>query len=153
MADPEFRAPGPGVWELEQTHFAKPATRYIADMFPEALSRGFGEGTKRFGLLLDTLRMKTVNDFCYAKFCPVGAPEGAKGPPPKFIFKLLTRLHPEIRRRIKDGALAFEKKLWREEMKRWDEQFKPDSIARNSKLQKTAIEKLGDAEFIRYLGE
>jgi phosphoenolpyruvate synthase/pyruvate phosphate dikinase len=153
MADPEFRAPGPGVWELEQTHFAKPATRYIADMFPDALSRGFGEGTKRFGLLLDTLRMKTVNDFCYAKFCPVGAPEGAKGPPPKFIFKLLTRLHPEIRRRIKDGALAFEKKLWREEMKRWDEQFKPDSIARNSKLQRTPIEKLADTEFIKYLGE
>jgi pyruvate,water dikinase len=153
MADIEFKAPGPGIWELEQTHFAKPATRFMGALFPKPLAKGFGEGTKRYGLLLDTLRMEMVNDFCYGKFCPVGAPEGAKGPPPKFIFKLLTRLHPEIRRRIRDGALVIEKKLWREDMKRWDEHFKPDSIARNTKLQKTDINKLGDEEFIRYLGE
>lgn len=153
MADVQFQPPGPGVWELEQTHFARPATRYVAEVFPDALSRGFAEGTKRYGLLLDTLRMRMVNDFCYGKFCPVGAPEGAKGPPPKFIFKLLTKLHPEIRRRVKDGALVFEKKLWREDMQRWDSKYKPDSIARNSRLQNTDIARLGDAEFLQHLGE
>jgi pyruvate,water dikinase len=151
MPEVEFKAPGPGVWELEQTHFAKPATRFIADVFPGALSRGFGEGTKRYGLLLDTLRVGVVNDFCYNKFCPVGAPENAKGPPPKFIFKLLTKLHPEIRRRVKDGALVFEKKLWREDMQRWDEKFKPDSIARQTRLQQVDLPKLTDAEFIQHL--
>ena len=151
MPEVEFKAPGPGVWELEQTHFAKPATRFIADVFPDALARGFGEGTKRFGLLLDTLRIRMVNDFCYSKACPVGAPDGAKGPPPKPVFQLLMRLHPEIRRRIRDGALAYEKKLWREDMKRWDEEYKPDSIARNSRLQHVKIESLDDAAFVRHL--
>jgi rifampicin phosphotransferase len=153
MADIEFTPPGPGVWELEQTHFSRPATRYGSSIFPRAISKGFGEGTKRYGLLLDTLDIRVVNDFVYNKFCPVGAPEGAKGPPPKFLFKLMTWLHPEMRRRIKTGSLVFEHKLWREDMKRWDEQMKPDSVARNSSLQRKAIANLSQSDFIKYLEE
>lgn len=153
MPDVEFKAPGPGVWELEQTHFARPATRYIIEGFPGALSRGFAEGTRRYGLLLDTLRVGAVHDFCYNKFCPVGAPENAKGPPPKLVFKLLTKLHPEIRRRVKEGALVMEKKLWREDMQRWDEKYKPDSIARQTRLQQVDLGTLSDAEFIKHLAD
>jgi rifampicin phosphotransferase len=94
MADMKFTPPGPGVWELEQQHFSRPATRYASSILPRALSKGFGEGTRRYGLLLDTLEMRLVNDFVYSKFCPVGAPEGAKGPPPKFVFKVMTWVPP-----------------------------------------------------------
>ncbi|MCC6573500.1 MAG: hypothetical protein IT462_06885 [Planctomycetes bacterium] len=153
MSNVEYKAPGPGVWELEQTHFAKPTTRYVSEVFADPLWRGFGEGTRRYGLLLNSLKMRWVNDFCYGKFMPVGAPEGAKGLPPKFIFKLMTWLHPEMRSRIKQGTTTVQKKIWREDMKRWDEHYKPDSIARNSKLQNTEIEKLSDADFLAYLKE
>lgn len=151
MHEMTFTPPGPGSWELEQTHFSRPATRYISELFPEPLARGFGEGTRRYGMLLDTLRMAVVNDFCYAKFCGVGAPDNAAGPPPRLVFTVLTWLHPEIRRRIATAPGVFEKKLWREDMKRWDEHYKPDSIARNGALQRTAVESLGDSEFLAYL--
>jgi phosphohistidine swiveling domain-containing protein len=151
VSSTEFKAPGPGSWELEQTHFSKPATRYASALIAEPLARGFGEGTRRYGLLLDTLRMRFVNDFAYGKFAPVGAPDNAVGPPPRFLFMLLTRLHPELRRRVATGPEAFEKKLWREDMRRWDEEIKPDSIARNRELQNTPIAALDDAAFIRYL--
>src|SRR5215203_5298541 len=155
MSAIEFKAPGPGSWELEQTHFGKPATRYasaiISDPLSDPFSRGFGEGTKRYGLLLDTLRMRFVNDFAYSKFVPVGAPDNAVGPPPRPIFMILTRLHPEIRRRTAAAPEVFEKKLWREDLRRWDEQVKPDSIKRNSELQHTSIAALDDAAFIKYL--
>lgn len=153
MSQIEFKAPGPGPWELEQTHFARPATRYVSTLISDPLARGFGEGTKRYGLLLDTLRMRFVNDFCYAKFVPVGAPDNASGPPPRPIFMLLTRLHPEIRRRIATAPEVFAKKLWREDMRRWDEEIKPDSIARNRTLQNTPITALGDAEFLAHLDD
>src|SRR5688572_1462008 len=151
MSSIEFKAPGPGSWELEQTHFAKPATRYASTFISDPLARGFAEGTKRYGLLLDTLRLRFVNDFAYGKFVPVGAPDNAVGPPPRLIFMLLTRLHPEIRRRTAAGPEVFSKKLWREDMRRWDEEIKPDSIKRNSELQKTPIAALDDAAFIGYL--
>ena len=151
MSQIEFKAPGPGTWELEQTHFGRPATRYMCEVAGEPISRGFGEGTKRYGLLLDTMHLRFVNDFCYAKFAPVGAPENASGPPPRPIFMLLTRLHPEIRRRTAAGADVISKKLWREDLRRWDEEYKPDSIARNRKIQDARIEALGDREFLAYL--
>lgn len=151
MDNVEFKAPGPGVWELEQTHFGRPASRLMTEVAPANLSRGFGEGTRRYGLLLDTLKMAFVNDFAYAKFCPVGAPENAAGPPPRAVFTLMTWLHPEMRRRINAGASVFERKLWREDLKRWDTEYKPDSIARNQGLQRTRIEELGDAAFVAHL--
>jgi pyruvate,water dikinase len=153
MTSPEFIAPGPGSWELEQTHFGRPATRYANTLFGEPLAKGFGEGTKRYGLLLDTLRMRFVNDFCYMKFVGVGAPDNASGPPPRLIFMLLTRLHPEIRRRVATAPEVFAKKLWREDCRRWDEEIKPDSIARNRKIQDTQISSLNERDFLVYLEE
>lgn len=151
MASIEFKAPGPGSWELEQTHFARPATRYAGAVVGEPLARGFGEGTARYGLLLDTLRMRFVNDFAYARLVPVGAPEDAVGPPPRLLFMLLTRLHPVLRRRLSVASDVFEKKIWRDDLRRWDEEVKPDSIARNRGLQDTSLATLGDDAFIRYL--
>ena len=123
MSQPEFKAPGPGSWELEQTHFGRPATRYVGELAGDPISRGFGEGTRRYGLLLDTMKLRFVHDFCYAKFVPVGAPENASGPPPRPIFMLLTRLHPEIRRRTAAAPEVISRKLWRDDLRLWDEEF------------------------------
>jgi pyruvate,water dikinase len=153
MSQIEFKAPGPGSWELEQTHFGKPATRYSTTLISDPSARGFGEGTKRYGLLLDTIRFRFVNDFAYVKFIGVGAPDNASGPPPRPIFMLLTWLHPEMRRRIALAPEALSKKLWREDLRLWDEDFKPDSIARNRRIQDTPIATLGDAAFLAHLGE
>lgn len=151
MSEMEFKAPGPGVWELEQTHFSRPATRYMGENFPDAVERGFAEGTRRYGLLLDTLRMRTVNDFLYGQFRPVGAPEGAKGPPPRLLFMLITRLHPEIRSRVAAAPHVFSTKLWRQDMERWDREYKPDSITRNRSLQAVHPERLSDGDFRSHL--
>jgi pyruvate,water dikinase len=151
MSAVEFTAPGPGVWELEQTHYSRPATRYSSTEFPDALARGFGEGTRRYGLLLDTLVMRTVNDFMYGQFRPVGAPPDAKGPPPKLLFQLIVRLHPEMRRRHAAASDVFTRKLWRDDLRRWDEEVKPDSIARNLRLQETRLDRLEDGEFVTYM--
>ncbi len=72
------RGPDPG--SSNRPTSRKPATRYASTLVSDPLARGFGEGTKRYGLLLDTLRMRFVNDFCYGKFVAVGAPDNAVGP-------------------------------------------------------------------------
>src|SRR5688572_15721278 len=83
----EFTAPGPGVWELESTHMMRPVSRSTAAIFPSAAIDGFRAGMERYGMLLEYLEFAVVNGFIY--ICPraVGAPRGAKGPPPKLIFK------------------------------------------------------------------
>ena len=110
MTAPVFEAPGPGSWLLDDVHFSRPASRYLVSVFPLAMPVGFRAGTKHYGLLLDYIAIAFVGNFFYSQPRLVGAPPGAKGPPPKLIFQILTRLHPEMRRRVKRSAEVFEKK-------------------------------------------
>jgi rifampicin phosphotransferase len=146
-----FTPPGPGVWELEATHLQRPVSRATAAVFPEAASAGFREGMARYGMLLDYLEFAVVNRFVYV--CPraVGAPKGAKGPPPKPIFKLLTKLHPEIRRRVRRIAEVWETKFWREDVRRWDNEWKPAITRENSELQSVDVRALADAQLITHV--
>ncbi len=131
----EFTPPGPGSWELENTHLTRPISTFMGEIFPVAMPEGFRAGTAHYGLLLDYLEIGIVNRFAYLCPRPVGAPKDAKGPPPKFIFKMLTVFHPEMRRRLRRCKEVFQTKAWREDVKLWDEKLKPALIERSRRLQ------------------
>jgi pyruvate,water dikinase len=99
------------------------------DVFPDAMMRGFKDATREYGALLDCIEVVLINGFLYSAPRPVGAPKGAKGPPPKPIFKLLVLLHPEVRRRVKRADEVFRTRAWRKELKWWDEEVKPKIAA------------------------
>jgi hypothetical protein len=97
----------------------------MADLFPAAMMRGFAEGTRYYGILLDHLEVAIINRFCYMAPRPAGAPKSAKGPPPKLLFKLLQHVNPELRRRIKRAEEIFPERAWRKELKWWHDEVKP----------------------------
>jgi rifampicin phosphotransferase len=146
-----FEAPGPGAWELAQTHFVRPLTPFFDEMIAEPFARGFREGTRRYGLLLDALVPHPVHGFGYMQARPVGAPPGATKPPPKLLFKGLQLFHPEVRRRIATSKVAFEQKLWREDLRRWDEEVKPASNRIHLQLQAVQVEALTAHELEAHL--
>src|SRR5258706_275432 len=104
----KFEPPRPGSSEIDLTHFPRPMSLVQQGLFLGHFARGFAEGTKMYGLLLDHLEGAAIHGFLYSAPRPVGAPLDAKGPPPKFIFKLLTMLHPEVRRRIRRSKEVIE---------------------------------------------
>jgi pyruvate,water dikinase len=130
-----FVPPGPGTWQLDAVHFTRPVTRLFAGMFPAAFSQGFREGVRIYGALLDTLEFGAVNSLLYFAPRGVGAPKGAKGPPPKFLFKALLHLHPEMRRRVATARDLFERRPWREDLRRWDEEIKPAAVRSHLEIQ------------------
>ena len=71
-----FDPPGAGTWKLDAVHFPRPVTRYWAETHPAPFRRGFGEFTRFYGMLLDTLEYAYVNGFAYTTIRPV-APEEA----------------------------------------------------------------------------
>lgn len=148
--DRAFTPPGPGAWELDTAHFARPLTPVTTEAALGGFARGFAESTKRFGLLLSHLEPAVQHGFCYMQPRAVGAPPGA-GPPPKLLFKLLTRLHPELRRRIATSQAAFRDRLWREDLRLWDEEVKPDSIRRHRTMAATDVAALDDDSLVRHL--
>jgi phosphohistidine swiveling domain-containing protein len=133
--EPKFEPPGPGSWSLDYSHYTRPATRFQAEVFPEQFVRGFRESLKRYGLLLDYLDWEYVNGFPYYCPRPVGAPKDAVDHPPKHVWDELMRTDREISERLTTSAMAFERKLWREDLRVWDEQTKPAATRDHLELQ------------------
>ena len=147
MKERTFEAPGPGTWELDATHLSKPLTLYTSSIFPDSMVRGFKEGTKRYGLFLSHLQPVFIHGFCYMKPMLAFVPEDAPpGPPPDGFFE-----QPGLVERFDNGKKAIENKLWREDLRRWDEEVKPDSIRRNQKLQSVNPESLDTEALIQHL--
>lgn len=135
ISDLKWKAPGRGPWERNSTNFPRPLTDFYSEILPEQFAAGFREGSRRYGLLLDYLDYRFVNGFAYFAARPVGVPSGVTGVPPKWLFKLLAQVHPELRRRLRVCASLFEDKPWRDDLKLWDQEVKPASIAINLALQ------------------
>lgn len=109
-----FAAPAPGAWELERTHITRPVSTLMAELFPPNMMRGFSEGTRFYGVLLDHLEVAVINRFVYMCPRPAGAPKTARGTPPRLIFKLLQLVDPELRSRIRRAETTFRERLWRQ---------------------------------------
>jgi pyruvate,water dikinase len=112
-------------------HFPRPLTRYFAEMHPAACWRGTHDFATYYGMLIDGLQMAYVNRFGYNQMVP--APEA------------------EIPARIQRAEAAINGKLWREQLREWDEERRPASVAAHRELQSVNPEALSDEELAAYL--
>lgn len=141
-----FTPPGKGPWELETTHATRPMTALAQAAFMAGFPKGFAEGTARYGVLLSHLEPGFSQGFFYNQPVAVGAPAGATGPPPKLVLQLLSRIHPEMRRRHQAAERAIREKLWRADLAEWDEVDKPAAIEAHREIQRVDVSALSDAE-------
>ena len=99
---------------------------------PHPLDDGYGTGTPYarvverdgqvvlLGAPLDTIDFRWVNGQMYTRLRPlVGGQKAARKPPPTPILKLLTRIHPELRRREKRAAAVMENEPWQRVIADW----------------------------------
>ena len=123
-----FESPGPGTWTLDAVHFPRPVTRYWAETHPAAFGRGTSDFARYYGMLIGGMQMTYVNGFAYNQ--PRPAPE------------------EEIPQRFQRAEEVYEGKLWREQLRDWDENIKPASIAAHQALQAVDPEALSDDELV-----
>ena len=151
VAEQTFAPPRPGVWFLDPTHFTRPVTRFHAELFPEQMIAGFSEGLRRYGSLLEYLDLAFVNGFFYYCPRPVAAPQEAVGHPPHEVWEELAASHPDIQARLATSATVFERKLWREDLERWDREVKPAAIRDHLELLAVDPSGLGTDDLLAYL--
>jgi phosphohistidine swiveling domain-containing protein len=151
IAEQTFAPPRPGVWFLDPTHFTRPVTRFHAEIFVEHMIAGFSEGLRRYGSLLEYLDSAFVNGFFYYCPRPVAAPQEAVGHPPREVWDELAASHPDIRARLATSATVFERKLWREDLERWDRKVKPAAIRDHLELLAVDPSGLGADDLLAYL--
>ncbi|MGE5090084.1 MAG: PEP-utilizing enzyme [Candidatus Levyibacteriota bacterium] len=126
-----FEPPGPGPWSRDAVHFPRPVTRYFQETHPRSFEQGTQDFARFYGMLIDGLRMRFVNGFGYKQVAP--APDA------------------DIPARFGRAEQVFAHKLWREQLRDWDEQRKPSSIAAHRALQAVDPDALSDAELAAYL--
>ena len=126
-----FEPPGPGSWVQDPVHMPRPMTRYWQETHPPAFKKGTNDFARFYGLLIDGLQMGYVNGFGYRHVLPV--PDA------------------EIPERFERAEQVFAQKLWREQLREWDENRKPSSIATHRELQAVNPDALSDAELVAYL--
>ena len=119
-----FEPPGPGSWGLDPVHFPRPVTRYWMEMHPAAFRRGTSEFARGYGMLIDGLQMAYVNGFAYIMPGPV--------------------TDDEVPERFRRAEEVLERKYWREQLRDWNETFKPASIRAHQALQSVDPEGLSD---------
>ncbi len=126
-----FQPPGPGFWELDSVHFPRPMTRYWTEIHPAAFARGTGDFARFYGMLIDSLNSAYVNSFGYRAVRPAA--------------------EEEMPARFQRAAEVMQGKLWREQLRDWDETVKPDSIRAHRELQSVDPDQLSDAELVEHL--
>lgn len=110
--------PGPGSWEQDAVHFPRPATRYFQETHPAPFKRGTNDFARYYGMLIDGLQMGYVKGFGYNQTLPVS--------------------DAELPQRFQRAEQVFAQKLWREQLRDWDENHKPAAIAMHRELQAVA---------------
>lgn len=126
-----FEPPGPGSWELDPVHFPRPMTRYWMEVHPKAFKRGVQDFTRYYGILLDSLECQYVNGFAYRTARPVA--------------------ESDVPKRLKRAEEVFQRKLWREQLRDWDETIKPASIKAHRELQSVDPDELPDKDLVEHL--
>ena len=146
-----FTPPSPGAWELEQTHLTRPPSMFSAAVIPDAMMAGFKAGTRQYGVLLDYLDVAVINRFIYYAPRPVGAPKSAKGAPPKLVFQILQRVHPELRRRIRRAEEVLRDRVWRQDVEWWDRELRPEMAAKGRALLSEDLSAVSDAQLADHM--
>ncbi len=112
-------------------HFPRPMTRYFQETHPASFRKGTNDFARFYGMLIDGLQIAYVNGFGYNQVLP--APDA------------------EIPARFQRAEQVFAQKLWREQLRDWDENRKPAAIAKHRELQAVDPDALSDAELVAYL--
>lgn len=147
-----FEAPGPGFWELETTHHGlRPLSHFLRDTYLAAGDPGFSPMIEKYGVPIERIDAALVQGCLYIRPKAVG--EGAKpsAPPPAPIMKLIARLHPEMRRRNRTAAAAWQQRLWRTEVDQWFNSNRTRFADRNLELQSVELQPLDDAALASHL--
>lgn len=150
-----FEPPGPGSWMLDTTHHGRrPLSGYLAPAYHQAFVDGMPQMFERYGLPVDRARAEYVEGCSYVRIMGVGEPEAPKGgPPPAIVFKVLSRVHPALRRRTRTAARAWVERRWRSDVDQWFDHDREPTIAELLRLGKVDPGELDDHGVLEHLRE
>lgn len=148
MSELTFEPPGPGRWRLDHVHKPEPVSYYLRDVSPPAHVEGGNEAAEKYGSLYN-VEIALVNGFLYWRRRPVVAPPTTGGE--AYGSPGQAEDGVTFRQRLERLAETYETKRWREDLERWDEDWKPTHQETNRRLQAVDPAALSDEDLIDHL--
>ena len=147
-----FEPPGPGSWELDSTHRGhRPLSPFLRDTLMREGAGGFTTLAERYGLPLAEIRAQLVHGCLYLRPIGIGEGDTPKPMPPAFVMKVLTRVHPELRRRNRIAARAWKERRWRQEVDDWFGRERATVVAANLEFQRVDVSALSDQALLDHV--
>jgi phosphohistidine swiveling domain-containing protein len=146
-----WEPPGPGMWTRDPSKQPKPQTGFFKAVVPKILDNVVREVGYRYGLLIDGFQMAYVNGWLYLRPRPVGAPDKAGPPPPRFVMRILLLLHPGLRARRKAASRALASRLWLQDGRGWLDGGRDAFVARLREVTAEDPRRLSREELRRHI--
>ncbi len=143
-------APDKGVWSCETAHSQSVAPVPMRQHVERAFEAGFRSSFAGLGVPLSHVEVRHINGWPYVSFFMHDIPRGAGKPPPTFVLKAITRLHPGFRKRTKVAAAAIAEGRPLQFAQQWEAE-RASWIARNLELQRVDAEHLDDRQLAEHL--
>lgn len=154
MSDPSllsWEPPDPGEWEFDAAHQHTVLTATAQTVMPETMAAGFKLAFGRLGLPMSHMSAQPVNGWAYVSAFVHGAPRKGNGKmPPGIVLKLLSRVPPSARRRIKIAQDAIDNRVAMGQVERWERE-RGAYIEGNLALQDVDPAALSDGELVDHL--
>ncbi len=147
-----FTAPGPGQWELDRSHFTGGTTPIMKWLLSNAIESAYLKQWALLGIPAETLSVSFVHGFMYTRLRPLVRPDKpAAKPPPTLLLKVVSRLHPEFRRRTAAARRTLAESPAPPVIADWHATLRPRLVAQNLAFQDVALKELDDAGLVSHL--
>ena len=121
-------------------------------LLPEAVESAFRMQWPILGIPAETLSVGFVKGFMYTRLRPLLRPDKPSAkPPPTFLLKVASRLHPEFRRRTAAALRTLAESPAPPVIEEWRTTIRPRLVARNLAFQDPDLSDLADHELGAHL--
>lgn len=114
-----FTPPGKGGWIQLGDHFPGALTAEYRTLFATTAPIGMARFMARYGVLARTLEIGFVHGHLYATPVPLFGPREMRRTPPHAAVWLMSRVHPEFRRRTRAARRTLAARPWRDVAEQW----------------------------------
>lgn len=138
-----------GFWESDAEHISKPLTPMGSTVLLPTYTNGVEKMCAATGLLLERLEYRNIGGWMYIRLVPPGGKD--RMPPPPFVMKILLRLIPAMRARIKRATEFVRNNEQDALVERWYNEWYPEISKRIVELRDVNLALLSDEEFDAHL--